>query len=57
MLINMRKVFEDVIGRHLNEKVEVIKIDLKTSNSWLVGTRDHGTFTITKETDGGFSVF
>jgi hypothetical protein len=57
MLINMKKVFEDVIERQLKKKVEVIKIDIISSNSWKASTRDHGAFTIVKETDGGFSVF
>lgn len=57
MLINMKQVFEDVIGRKVNEKVEVMGIEILTSNSWKVSTKDHGAFTIVKETDGGFSVF
>jgi hypothetical protein len=57
MLINMKHVFEDVIGRQVGAKVEVVSIDIQTSNTWKVGTKDHGAFTIVKETDGGFSVF
>ncbi len=57
MLINMKHVFEDVIGRQVGAKVEVVSIDIQTSNTWKVSTKDHGAFTIVKETDGGFSVF
>jgi len=57
MLINMKKVFEDVIGKHVGTKVEVTTIDIQTSNTWKVGTTDHGAFTIVKETHGGFSIF
>jgi len=57
MLINMKKVFEDVIGKQVGGKVEVVAIDIQTSNTWKVSTKDHGAFTIVKETHGGFSIF
>ena len=57
MLINMKDVFEDVISKQVGSKVEVVSIDIQTSNSWKVSTKDHGAFTIVKETHGGFSVF
>jgi len=57
MLINMKKVFGDVITRNIGKEVEVVKIDIVSPNSWKVSTKDHGTFTIVKETDGGFSIF
>jgi len=57
MLLDPKKIFEDVLSRHLKKQVEVIFMHRVNPDEWRIRIRNSDQeFKIIKESPGGFSV-